>query len=659
MRLLDKFYWKIVWILTGLLFAAAGSLMFVSGTFNLNHFYDVGAIHDISQADLKVNWNDTMHFDAEKQVWIVDADMAIKHIGVSSAQWKYLYMPLSNVSSGTFSARIDCYDESFALVYQMQSVLEEGENLLTFPGVEFNRVDIVIENQKELSFDIENAQFREKPEVFSKDKFVKGFIVLAMAFFSITGILCLCLKNKRYKDSWYMPVQALQTLYMYVGNAGKKLTVGLSPAQRGFRRSILFCFMLLLSQVSFVLRYYFKSEIYRFHVLSCVIILVLIALLCYERPLKYLNWKNKLVVSWMCMWILSIISDFLVEKQHPYTGYVMIFVFGFLFFMLGNMKNRTHLILDFIRAIEWSFWPNVVFCYLFRPHMPGYRYLGVAAKPGFFAMYLLFVWIAFLADMHFDLHKKRTRKRDFYCVFALGICFDFMWKTQTISALLPAALAALIFSLKFWMNRKKVRIIGLVAYLLVFSAGYLMSGFCVYHIPRALGTEVKFYDDLYLDSVQENPFVIDVRAAEPGNDNRLLYKLKTSVSLEELLSGRTLYWKAYVRDLNLLGHEKRAYFMGGARYPHNGVLSIMHRYGIFAGIPCMMLVIYFLGYSWRYFRRHYKEKKYAFFVLTNMICCITLMLVENQELPFSWVFWYAMYIVIGVYFDDEKTIRSE
>ena len=89
--------------------------------------------------------------------------------------------------------------------------------------------------------------------------------------------------------------------------------------------------------------------------------------------------------------------------------------------------------------------------------------------------------------------------------------------------------------------------------------------------------------------------------------------------------------------------------------PHNGYIAMMYRYGIFAAVPYVLMVLWNLWYACRYFRRHWRRNGYAFFVLADMMSCFLLLLVENLELPFGWVCWYGMYIVMGVYFDDEKS----
>ena len=61
--LIDKIYWKIIWILTGLLFGIAGSLMIISGAFCADRFYDAGKVYDVEENGRKSCWNDTIHYD--------------------------------------------------------------------------------------------------------------------------------------------------------------------------------------------------------------------------------------------------------------------------------------------------------------------------------------------------------------------------------------------------------------------------------------------------------------------------------------------------------------------------------------------------------------------------------------------------------------------
>lgn len=654
MRFMDKNFGKIAWILTGICFAAAAAAMLICGSFNPDRFYDTGEVYDVPQMYIKAGENYDISYDEIENIHTIKAETASKNFWISDGKWNYICLFFDEISGGSLAADLLCYNTTDGTVDVQQNVsLVEGGNLIQVPDVKYSRLYMTFHNQTGVSFRLKKVQFRETEPVFSGSRFLK-YAVLAFGFYClVTGILYACLKKSGESVSWYRPVKGLQTIFLFIGKAGEKTARKISAKKRGLLRSGIFCFLFLFMQFMYILGLT-KYRTYRYTLLICIIGIVCIALLCWEKPLKYLNWKNRLVESWLILWVIAGVSDLIVKKRFMFVSYSMILFVGLLFFMWGNMERRETLLKDFIRGIEWSFFLNVLFCYLFRPYAPGYRYLGVAFEPGYFAMYLLFVWISFLTELDFNIKDKRIFGKDLCCVFALGICGDLIWKTQTISAMIPAGLAAFVFSFRLWKNRKQIRFRGILFYMMLFYAGHMFNGYCVYHIPRQLNAEIKFEKDLYLDTVTEHPFMITVKAEESGNANRILYKLKTSHSLEELTTRRTLYWKAYIREMNLWGHKGYARFWGEGHMAHNGILTIMHRYGVFTGIPYALMLLFNMGYAWRSFRKRFIEERYAYFVLVNMICCYALLMVENLELPFCWMYWYNLYIVMGINFKGEK-----
>lgn len=658
MRYIDKYYGKIAWILTGICFAAAVAVMLICGSFNLERFYDVGEVYDVPQMYIKLGENYDVSYNEIENIHTITAENASKNFWVSEGKWNYIYLYFDEISGGSFHADLMCYNTTDGVVDCQQNVsLFEGENLIKIPDVKYSRLYISIHNQIGVSFRLKKVQFRETEPVFSRSRFLKYTVSVFLIYCLITGILLAFMKKYSIGIPWYVLVKGLQRIFLHIGKAGEKVTRRISREKRGFLRSGIFCFLFLFMQMMYIVGMT-KLKTYPYMLLICVIGLIWIALLCWEKPLKYLNWNNHLVESWLILWVIAGISDIIVKKRFMFVSYSMIFIVGFLFFMWGNMERREVLLKDFIRGIEWSFFFNVLFCYLFRPYVPGCRYLGGAYEPGYFGMYLLFVWISFLTELDFNFKDRKVFGKDLCCIFLLGICGDLIWKTQTISAMLPAGLAAFVFSFRLWKKRKQVRIKGILFYLILLYIGHTLNGYCIYHIPRQLNAEIKFEQDLYLDAVTEHPFMLTVKAEENGTANRILYKLKTSHSLEELTTRRTLYWKAYLRDMNFWGHKRNAQFWGEGHMAHNGLLAIMHRYGVFAGIPYVLMLIFNMGYAWRCFKKHLFKERYAYFILVDMICCYALLFVENLELPFCWLYWYSLYIVMGIYFEGEKVTES-
>ena len=123
MRLIDRFYWKAVWILTGICCAVAGSLMLISGSFNLDCFYDVGEVYDVSRMTLEQNSDNSVYYDPIKKIWSVTTETAVKPITISPGNWKYFYLHLSEVSKDSFATEIVCYNVLGEPVCQMDVIL--------------------------------------------------------------------------------------------------------------------------------------------------------------------------------------------------------------------------------------------------------------------------------------------------------------------------------------------------------------------------------------------------------------------------------------------------------------------------------------------------------------------------------------------------------
>ena len=144
--LIDKIYWKIIWILTGLLFGIAGSLMIISGAFCADRFYDAGKVYDVEENGRKSCWNDTIHYDETTQVLVVDTDTAVKNVYLfdKTGGWHDLCIRLSAMNGGELLTRLEFYDVNDTVTGSIDTVLAEGDNYIKTPADQFYRMDIVI-----------------------------------------------------------------------------------------------------------------------------------------------------------------------------------------------------------------------------------------------------------------------------------------------------------------------------------------------------------------------------------------------------------------------------------------------------------------------------------------------------------------------------------
>ena len=88
---------NIVAVLFGVAFIWAVTAMFLSGSFNLNCFYDVGEVYDYSQSHFyrsAEGWS----YNPEKKRIEIDEDITYMYynVGDESTKWNYLFFMWKN-----------------------------------------------------------------------------------------------------------------------------------------------------------------------------------------------------------------------------------------------------------------------------------------------------------------------------------------------------------------------------------------------------------------------------------------------------------------------------------------------------------------------------------------------------------------------------------
>lgn len=647
-------YSKLVVLLIGLWISAAGAAMWISGSFNLNCFYDVGTVYECFQVD-NMAFGENVVFEYTEGCQLVTEDEAVKFYDLNGMEreWRYICLELSDMNQSKIETTLCLFNNESLLVLEKKVELKEGKNILKIESEPYSNIHMKFSDQKGLRFNIESLEFRENKPIWSWQK----VITYGGVIFGIYLILVVLLRKfvgRRFSQiDWYLPVQGLQKCYQKAGNSIGRGIVNWNTRKKSRGRVTLFFLMLTFMQCVSILGYYGRQAYFRWEMLICCVLILGAGILCKEEELRLLNWKNRLVGAWCVLWLLAAISDFIVPKRYAYVGITMFLAVGFFFFMWGNMEHRELVIRDFIYAIEWNFLINAVFCYLFRPYTPGIRYVGASYSPGVWGLYLVIVWCAFFARLDEDILRHRSWKRMLPHLVGIAVSGDFLWKTQSVASVLSAGIIFLIFLGRRWRHRRKKGIIqgiGMVTVLVLVVFG---SNWSVFHIPRMLDMEIRFEKDEGAEPVTSHPFVIRSEAAEQGR-SRIVDKLKGSNTLEALTTGRTLYWKSYLREMNLWGHEEQLFMWGQRRMPHNGYLGIMHRYGIFAGIPYLLMVLWNIIYALCYYKKDVKNRKGGFFLLAVMLVDFILLFGENVEMPFCWLCWFAMYLMMGVEFEQQR-----
>ena len=642
----------------GILLSTVVAFLSVSEEPGIEKIYDWGQVCDIFE-DIYHTPGEGMEYLPEKNVFLVTKENACQHFDLYQMQeeWRYIFFKASGVNADKIPCQIIFYDNTAGETGRQTTYLKDGANWIqTAENVEYSGISFVFPNAG-TEYYIDDLQFRTARPSFTRWDFQKNFVI-AMIFYLLLCVVVgrLCREKRKGSGNWYAPVEGMQRIYCVAGEYGSGFGKRLSDRTKGKLRTVLFWFMITYMQVIMNLGLYERDAFYKYHMLLCAVILAVAALLCWEKKLVLQNWKNKLTGSWYVLWLMACFSDFFVKKRYMWMGYIMLFSLGLFYFMWNNMKDRSCLVREWMQAIKWSFVLNVIFCFLCRPEVDGTRYIGGYYNPGMFAMYLLFVWLVLLQEV--DEKLKQGKKVKYYLpeIIGTGILLTMLWKTQSASGLLPAALAFFVFGLKQIAGHRKGMGKLATLTLLLGIAVSVFTNWCIHTIPEKLHTEVNFENDVYVAQSEMPLGAVKVYAGEKNiTDSRIFQKLFKSHSLESFTTRRSVYWAGYMRGMNLLGNENKEYLWGKNRWPHNGFVQMAYRYGVFTVIPYTVMIISSICYSWRYLRQ---KRKYGLFIFSINICSFILILMENLELPFLFLCWFCMYLMMGILFEKPEEVQK-
>lgn len=641
-------------ILTGLVFSLALTAMLISGKKSINPFYDVGAVSEV--------YDTYYRFDAQQEYGHQDASgrfvldqgeytLSLPALGYTD-DWNYLCVWLEDLTVESVHWDITYEKADGSAVSGIQPFeLTEGCNQIPVEKNGFDLVRIRMMGENGTEFTVTNIQFRENPPVFAWDKAIGIFAVVFVVFCCIVFAIYAFLKKLNIRWNIYCWVDILQELYILVAQQMRKLTAFIPNESqiRNYARSGLFLLMFLYSvYVQNTGNYYSR---FKYHLFVYTVLILLTAVFAIGPKLEKKNWNHPLAWSWLILWAMVCISDFIIPKYFRFTGYVMLLAVGFFIFIWNNMEKPAEMTEDFVRAVHWFFVIIVAFCLFCRPERGAYRYSGFTTNPSIFALYLGTCWAVVLGELDSRIQQGDKLKKMLPYIVEGCLVLSFCWKSQSAGPLLCVAVLSFLWLVKMVRRtRKKTIRKGLIA--VVFSAAILLipvhAGLTwgLGNLAQTTGTAITLEGETAL---LKRDTTLVVRAAETDSAaqvSRLEQKF-SSASLSQILSGRDCYYRRYLRDMNLFGHKANPKMWGHRRLPHNAVLGIAHRYGVFCAVPYVLMLTAVVIGTYRYGRKHMKYAGIPFYVcLSSIVMAMT----DNVEQPFVWLPWIGLYIMLGCVF---------
>lgn len=333
-------------------------------------------------------------------------------------------------------------------------------------------------------------------------------------------------------------------------------------------------------------------------------------------------------------------------------------MFGIFYMTRFRIEDRDALMDGMVDGTILSFFLLQIFAYGFRPY-DVVRYLGAFNNSNITALHYLVIYVMVLFKLHL-LHQRGAKKgwKLFYFIGACGL-LGFMVLPMGRTAWVMAFLITVLYGI--WVIRRiwKKTLAGLLCRFLALGMTAIILFPVVFGtvrwLPTILHHPIWFLDEYSIDKVHsfdppdswkyieldefletllgrvwgtfqassiQNPFVLVVRAQEDINRT---VELVGPEGMDPSLNIRLSIFKAYLEDLNLLGHTQYEghYQIEGYDYmswhAQNVWLQAAYYYGIPAGVLFLLLTVLLL-------RKHYRGMKAhpdnAYGIIPLFICLL-------------------------------------
>lgn len=649
-----------VFLMMGIILSGIVTVMCLTKSINLENFYDVGAVYDVSDTEFELpgtNWN----YDYEKKLIITQAENAyctynVKH---SRKNWGFLYLSIRDLNGNT-PAKIDFLGVDGEVLYTSSFELREGSSILQLQEDAVYSFRFIVQNP--VSFAIQGMQFREREENIAWGQAPAVFATAFLCCFLVMALVLILMRRRRGRgrssegNPWLM---TLQKCYAHLLERCNILVYDLTEREKSMLRRVLFLAALLLLYFSYRRGWNGNLLTQRRMVMALGVCFVCIAVLSWEHTNRAINWCNPLVGSWFAICLMCIISDFVVIKNVRNIGIFMLCAMGPFYMAWSSMKKPERLIYDLMVSFRWFYWGACFFCLFFRPLVPGVRYRGIYMNPNLFAGFLVAINIVYLTWLDENLAREKLKKHVLLeNVFGLVTIWGFLQLTESLTSLAAYVMEWVMFLWKqfptekkkvYYQNLRRVLVLSVVSMVLVMTLGR----WGISNVPGMIGTDLAFQGDRHYAAVGISLFSLKVEAAEnTGLSERIIQKI-TSGEWYALFTGRTVVWKAYIRNWNLFGHAGNLESLNGLRtHAHNAVLQMINNYGIFIVIPYVILLYYSVKYGIMAVLHKNRRRLSLFFLLVS-VSYVVLGLAEDMGTPYSYVNWLLFFIALGGMFNQQ------
>lgn len=616
-----------LWLVIGIIFSIAVSSVILTSDGGIRQFYDEGTVQHLEE-----KWISGVaaqgRYDIKKKICSVEngentilVDWTKMEEGIN-----YLVLDISHWNGTEARWNIHYRNSQNADIAVDTFTVSEREQIISIPQEKFSSILITLATEGNLEYKLEEMYLTENTDLVEKDM----LLLLSSISFEVYVLLSI-VWIKFFAKKWRKCVRFWEKVILFLRRQADEILEHIHVAESTEKYAV-FLRIALFTGIYVVWKIVHLRYGYIYAVpMNIVLFLALAAWI----PVGKRDRSNRVCSSiwklWLMIAMLQFISELLVKSEFEYGEFIevwMLICFGLLYRAWERMPEPRQLLDEFAIAVELLFFMNAAYCILgdSRKSMVTSMLTGVRTNPNPLAIGVGCSMVIFL----FRLCKAINRRRKWYYYIEPGVGL----------------------ALGVWMLREAD---GRNGWIIFFSAMFL---FVVFYISRVLQRMTvqkrRIWKKIFAVTAMAGVlcFVIVLNVKIQDGETGVY-------SLDSFSSGRINIWKEYLGKVGLLGHGELLEIDGVKISAHNGIISMMYRYGILAGTIQLIFIVEVGSVVWRFFRR--KAKGEYEFLLAGVFAAYLFasMLDTCDEGMLAWLNWYAFYFIIGYLIQENRQERVE
>lgn len=641
-----------LFILAGMLISLMLVMMRLGGSVNFQEFISAGRVYDIEPGRLHMGSEGWLYEWENGGHRLLSDKAMIRYRPSDTVQtWSFLYITVRELSKEPVNGILRYYDGDNVKILEQPITLTRGRNMIQMDSTLPIRIfGIVILDAEGEFISISDMQIRTTPSWFTVPHFLELYAVALAGTFTLLACILLIHRLARAKlPGGYVSravrflQESMQDFIRVFGDAlGKRMGGKLYPYQRESVRKFLFSLLFAWMMVGNALGWIVSMQMYRYHVLICVFLLLFISFVSWEKPLQRQYWGGLLMKCWLILWLGIILCDFfVVRKLESVVGYAMLFAGSVFVLFWQNMEKPGRMFRDIMEALQITFFLGVVYCMVFRGKLPAVDYNGIFKSSEELAMYAVLMAVVFLAGLDHSLGSRGGFASYVKNITGGALSLFLLLRSGHLPGTLIFLLLSILYIPLLARNLYKARGKWRPIFLSVMAAGIIAYACTCFifistkYVPQLLGMDMEYENELLVTRLE--------------GEERELYLMQFPNSLAGVRTKEAaklpVIWRSYARRLNLFGHDGGQEVFRREIAPYNGYLGMAYQHGIFILLPYAAFQVMTLALGLKYFFRKNGRKNIYLLFLGIIYPCFCLC--ANVEISWGHPLWLCYYLSVG------------